>query len=302
MYAKDLHVVVQRLRKVFKFTIRQISNLLNVSKTTVHRWLCSPDQKQQTKQTIRTKKIDIDLNTVFKQNPFQTLKDLIIDHELDVSISTLSRRFKDLGISKKKVYPIGIPNMERIVECRRAFSDLVRNIPVDDIISLDETSFYTQMNPHYGWSPKGTRLTCPIQRKQSGRYSVTSAICSTGLLHQTVVSGSSNEKQFIQFLEGLKGVPQRYIMLDNVAFHKTRDVRVTFQKIGKTPLFISPYSPEWNPVEFYFSMMKSHLRKYKASKKDSLLDEFGKQCCNRRDTFSNIFQHSFKMIKACFHR
>jgi len=300
MYAKDLHVVVKRLRNLFGFTIRQISVLLNISKTTIHRWLVYPDDgKRKWKQP---KKINVDLAKIIATKPSLTLKDIKIDHDLDVSISTLSRRLSKLGITKKKVYQIGIPNMETTIELRKEFTKRIQDVSVDDVISLDETSFYTQMNPRYGWSLKGKRLTCSIQRKQSKRYTVTSAISNKGIVHQTVILGSSNEQYFLKFLEGLKDAPHKHIMLDNVAFHKTRKVRDMLKNIGKIPLFIAPYSPEWNPVEFYFSIMKSHLRKGGYLKDESKLEQFCKTCCTNSDIFHNIFQHSFKNILSNFHR
>ena len=49
--------------------------------------------------------------------------------------------------------------------------------------------------------------------------------------------------------------------MDNVAFHKTNKVKAYLLENGVKPIYTSPYSPDWNPVEMFFSFIK-RTKKY----------------------------------------
>lgn len=299
MYETVLHDIVKRLRQVFKFSIRMIASMLNISKTTIHRWLHSANTG--CKNISSTKRFSIDLQHIVTEQPFQTLSEIINNHNLGISTSTLCRYMRKQNITRKKVYQIGPPDMEKVIKQRKVFSDTITQLCSSDILSVDESSLYSRMSPRQGWSKKGIKLTCPIQRKQSQRYTLTAAISSDGLVHLSIVSGSSNEERFLTFIKGLQNAPQKFVMLDNVAFHKTKKVLNAFKVIGKIPIFIPPYSPDWNPVEFYFSMLKSHLRKNQVHKTESQLESVCKDFSTRKTCFNDIFIHCIRNIERCYH-
>ncbi len=262
MYELSLRNIAIRLRYVFTHTIRQIAMLMNVSKSTIHRWLHQTsnfEQQPVTKPKVQTS--NIDLESIVRESSFLSLKDIIEKYKLGISNSTLSRRLKRSGYSKKKVHTIGLPDMTKIRDARKRFSQKYFDLSLDDVLSVDETSFYSQLEPYTGWSKSGVRITAPMQRKVSKRFTLTAAISSNGVISNKIVSNSSNEKHFLDFLSSLRNYPQKYIMLDNVAFHKTKKVLKLLEDMGKIPIFVAPYSPEWNPVECYFWMIKSRFRK-----------------------------------------
>jgi transposase len=49
--------------------------------------------------------------------------------------------------------------------------------------------------------------------------------------------------------------------MDNVAFHKTKEVKDFIKSTNSQTLFIPPYSPEFNPIELAFSKIKTMYRK-----------------------------------------
>ena len=49
--------------------------------------------------------------------------------------------------------------------------------------------------------------------------------------------------------------------MDNVAFHKNRQLQEELSNRGISCLFIPPYSPRCNPIEEVFSVMKRRFRK-----------------------------------------
>jgi transposase len=48
----------------------------------------------------------------------------------------------------------------------------------------------------------------------------------------------------------------KYLLMDNVAFHKSLIVANTIKQSNNNLLFIPPYSPQLNPIEEVFSKIK----------------------------------------------
>ena len=47
--------------------------------------------------------------------------------------------------------------------------------------------------------------------------------------------------------------------MDNAAYHKVQKVESMYAIRGLMCLTLPPYSPEWNPIERYFRLFKTHL-------------------------------------------
>ncbi len=304
MHHTILHFVAIRLYNVFQFTYRHIARLIGIPKTTIHRWItrdptckkisCSHNKSQL--DTIRKTIHDIVI-----ANPCGTLQQYVDQLPFKMSVSTMRYHLNALRFSCKKTHPIGIVNMEAVNIKRKEFIETMLYVDVKDVISLDESSLYKRLNPHRGWSPVGRRINVPMQRRMSKRYTLTAAISDSGVVHHQLITGSSNMQHFLSFIKQLDKVPQKYVMLDNVAFHKTKAVMAEFARLKKVPIFVAPYSPDWNPVETYFWMLKSRIRKMGVC--DDLAESI-RQCNTSMniDSFKRIFASVFKNIKNNHHR
>lgn len=49
--------------------------------------------------------------------------------------------------------------------------------------------------------------------------------------------------------------------MDNLSVHKTALVRAAYERLKITPIFNVPYSPDFNGIESYFSLVKSAYKK-----------------------------------------
>ena len=49
----------------------------------------------------------------------------------------------------------------------------------------------------------------------------------------------------------------KYILMDNAKFHKTKILFDLFRESKNTVLFIPPYSPQYNPIENVFGIIKN---------------------------------------------
>jgi len=106
---------------------------------------------------------------------------------------------------------------------------------------------------------------------------------------------SINTKIFKKFItELLKNIKNKYILMDNINFHKSKEVLEIITKNNNQPLFIPAYSPEFNPIEEVFSELKSFIRKninFKNFNKkiNILIKRFTKNIKNLK----NYYRHAF---------
>ena len=95
-------------------------------------------------------------------------------------------------------------------------------------------------------------------------------------LHMNTAINTNIFEEFIQVICSL--YTGKYILMDNVAFHKSKRIKEAIENSGNYVLFIPPYSPDFNPVsrlrraglireaylaiEEVFSKLKSYIRRY----------------------------------------
>ena len=83
--------------------------------------------------------------------------------------------------------------------------------------------------------------------------------------HTMFIRGSINQSVFQFFIHELvkcidRNSFQYTIVMDDVAFHRTLDVRDLIKGYGISLLLTAPWSHELNPIECIFSIWKSRVR------------------------------------------
>ena len=82
--------------------------------------------------------------------------------------------------------------------------------------------------------------------------------------HYITCKRAVNAEHFIDFLRGLKrkhGKKRMFIYMDNLRVHSTKAVKDTYYELNITPIYAPPYSPDLNPIEFVFSVLKQAVKK-----------------------------------------
>ena len=85
-----------------------------------------------------------------------------------------------------------------------------------------------------------------------------------GLEAYTIHPNSITTKEFIEFVEILsdKFHGQEFaIFMDNLQVHKTKEVLETCKRLKARPIFNVPYSPDFNGIETFFSLLKGEYKK-----------------------------------------
>jgi transposase len=79
-----------------------------------------------------------------------------------------------------------------------------------------------------------------------------------------VLDGPINGRAFQAYVDQVL-VPELrkgdIVVMDNLGSHKGTSVRAAIEVAGAKPLYLPPYSPDFNPIENAFSKLKALLRK-----------------------------------------
>jgi len=118
----------------------------------------------------------------------------------------------------------------------------------------------------YGRSLVGSPAKKIVRSIRSKNYSICAGISKNGILHFKTQNSAYNKTTFCDFLKeifekmNLMNFRNYAIIMDNVAFHKSTEVRTIIEESGHSLLFLPPYSPQLNPIEEFFSKWKQHRK------------------------------------------
>jgi transposase len=265
MYSLDRRKIALHVYAILH-SLRKTAYFLQVSHSTISRWLSNPERKCYVRESTKSKAIVNFLKAVVISNPFITTREfeqlVRKDIGLKVSGEIIRNVIARLGFTRKKAKFFATPkNMKERVEAFVAKRDnAIKGQKY--IVSIDETSFGRNGKPVYGYAPKGIPL---IRGKtpstKSTSTSVVAVIDKSGLIAKEHRNGAFNKTIFVDFLRKLSLPPNTVILLDNVSFHHSSIVSDVANEKGWELLFIPPYSPWYNPIEEAFSIVKRHYYK-----------------------------------------
>ena len=144
-----------------------------------------------------------------------------------------------------------------------------------NFIYLDESGFNLHIRRRRGRNTIGRRATITLPNARGGNISVLVAISEGGLIHFSIQLGSFNTDKFIDFLselDAIVGQTPHNINMDNVSFHKSKEVTDWFETSVHTQILLPPYSPFLNPTEEVFSKMKRDVGRWHSATRPILLD------------------------------
>lgn len=90
-----------------------------------------------------------------------------------------------------------------------------------------------------------------------------------GLIAHEQIRGAYNSISFINFLENklanfFRTNPNKILIMDNARFHHSNDVIQKMNFLGINHMFLPPYSPQLNPIEEFFSMLKARYNSFRS--------------------------------------
>lgn len=145
----------------------------------------------------------------------------------------------------------------------------------EDLIFIDEVGAVLNLTPAYGRAPQGHRAYADKPTAQGERISTIGALSQEGLGPAMCFEGTLNGLVFLHYVEHLL-LPQlqagKVVILDNAAAHYCEEAIELIEQTGAKVLYLPPYCPELNPIEYGWSKLKSFLKTKAARTKDPLYD------------------------------
>jgi len=254
--------------------VPQASRIVGITKATGYQWLrrwnkggyegikpCKqPGRPSKLKDQEREK-----LREILQKKRYWTTKEVksVIKEQFRVEYSSdqTIRILKSFGMHCAKPYPKDFrrpANAEEILK-RKIETELSRRGGKIVIGFIDEFSAQTHDNRVRVWSFRKPEIRKNTDRKRVntiGFYSIKGG--------RSVVSFKENSKKenFIEFLEDIKAVNSNtsiLAILDNFPTHKSTEVRKKAEELDIRLVYLPPYSPDLNPIEFIWKSIKREL-------------------------------------------
>lgn len=158
------------------------------------------------------------------------------------------------------------------------FFQQIKDVPLRDIVVLDESYATTQFTRLRGRSLRGVRLLDRVPHGHWKLLTILGAISVEGIVTAATVDAPTDADVFRTFItEAL--VPAlragQVVVMDNLAAHKIAAVREAIERAGCRLVYLPPYSPDFSPIEPMWSKLKQALRSAARRTVGELIDAIG---------------------------
>lgn len=135
-------------------------------------------------------------------------------------------------------------------------------------MSLDETGSNVTMTRRRARSRRGRPVYGAVPLNRGKNLTVVGAVRAAadgvrgGLVAWRAMDGAMTGDRFLAFVvEALLPVLRAgdVLVMDNLSAHKTRAVREALSAAEVRPLYLPRYSPEFNPIELCWAVVKARL-------------------------------------------
>lgn len=185
--------------------------------------------------------------------------------DVQVDVSAVSRALKSIGWTKKASRQIA---KERNADLRDCYLHNLSAYRSYHLVYVDESGCDKRVGfRRTGWAPLGVAPVQVAQFHRGRRYRILPAYTQDGILLSRVFQGSTDSAVFEDFIEqllqhcGRWPEPKSVLVMDNASFHHSERVRELCEGAGVRLEFLPPYSPDLNPIEDFFGVLKGFIRK-----------------------------------------
>lgn len=202
----------------------------------------------------------------FEQYYHEQFQERINFHKNTYHKNLTSKNKLNFSLKKTAKYSVYFNNNRQLklerIEFAKKFLFLKSNR--HEFIFIDEFAISFADHPNYGWGPKGIKPEYSKIICKKPRLSVICAFTVQGIINYQVFEGSARGSDYSSFLFNMIRkndlINSDYILIcDNARIHKNK----LLPKIEKylNILFLPAYSPQLNPIETLFSVIKTRLRR-----------------------------------------
>lgn len=148
---------------------------------------------------------------------------------------------------------------EKVDEFKKKLSQISKK----ELIYLDESGIQSSLVQQYFWMKKGDKKVFKTSGKRGLKLNVLAALTSDGIKAPFLFDTSCNRDIFELYIKEIlspileKG---KTIIMDNASFHKSEKIKTLIESAGCELVYLPPYSPELNPIEKYWAVLKGKVK------------------------------------------
>ena len=120
------------------------------------------------------------------------------------------------------------------------------------------------MRSEYAWSPRGESIIDERKGRATEKLNIIAGLSKGNIIAPMIYECSTDSELFNFWLEHLllPEIPKNsLIIMDNASFHKSEKTKELVEKFSCRLLFLPPYSPDLNPIEQFWAIIKAKIKK-----------------------------------------
>jgi transposase len=182
-----------------------------------------------------------------------------------ISERSIGRTLRSIGWTRTTIHRIA---QRRDADLRDHYLHRISQYNSYQLVFVDESGCDGRAGHRcWGWSPKGSS---PVQVTKFGRrkrWHILPAYAQDGIMLRRVYQGSTNSDLFEDFIAqllhhcGRYPEPKSVIIMDNASWHYSEKILQMCRDAGVVLEFLPPYSPDFNPIEEHFGVLRNLSRK-----------------------------------------
>jgi hypothetical protein len=154
--------------------------------------------------------------------------------------------------TQKKTFRSSQGMKEDNLQKRVEYWQEIRNVAPENLVFLDEMGVLLGMMRLMARSEKGQRIYDFKPFYRGARVTAVGAISLKEILAIKTLGESMKGQDFYKFIEE-ELVPKLWegavVVMDNLKAHKVAGIKEMIEAVGAKVVYLSPYSPEFNPIE-----------------------------------------------------
>ena len=162
---------------------------------------------------------------------------------------------------QKKIKRYQEQDAVKVLEYLQAISE----IPKEKLVYVDETGIDSYLYRTHCYAPKGIAAIGRVSGRKYRRVGIVAAQRNKHILAPLQYDGTMDARLFETWFETrlMRELPlESVIVMDNAAFHRKKRLHCFAENHGHRIIFLPPYSPELNPIENFWAVLKNNLRKF----------------------------------------
>lgn len=174
---------------------------------------------------------------------------------------------KQYEVTRKKASVIAA---QRSIWLRTEFQRQIAQYAPDQLVFCDESAVTeASTRRRWAWSSKGRRAVVEYDYGRAERWSLLPLLSISGFLRIDTIHGAYNKESFEDWIyeKALPVMnayphPNSVLIMDNCPIHDETAIRAMCNERSIRLLMLPPYSPDYNPIENAFGLIKHHLQEY----------------------------------------